>query len=116
VRRALALLLLAWPGVALADTPCPMVSDGVSILTVNVVNAPWPVANASYDMETHYLTVTFTDRRSRMFVGVPLGIVQGIQTQWANFSAFPQAIMQEWSTCPLLTQNDLPILTPNQRW
>jgi hypothetical protein len=104
-----ALLLLLWCAPALADTPCPTVSNGVSILYVNVVNAPLPVSFAGYDMETSYLTVTFTDRTSRLFVGVPRGAVMGAQIQWSNVSHYHQAIMQERSTCPLVTENNLPI-------
>jgi hypothetical protein len=94
-------LLLIHP--ALADTPCPSVSNGVSILSVNIVNAPFPVAFAGLDLETHYLSVTFTNRTSRLFIAVPQSAVQGLQTQWANIAHYRQAIMQEQSTCPLLT-------------
>lgn len=115
MRRAqyliLAGLLLAAP--ALADTPCPMVSDNVSILSVNVVNAPQPVSYSGLDLETSYLTVTFTNRTSQMFFPVPVGLVQGaFQTQWTTLLQFSQALMQERSTCPLLSETNLP-LQPN---
>jgi hypothetical protein len=101
-RIAALLALLAMP--ALADTPCPTVSNGVNILSVNIVGAPLPVAFAGLDLETGYLTVTFVNRSSQMFIGVPQGLVQGFQTQWASISNFPQALMQEKSTCPLLQE------------
>jgi hypothetical protein len=110
MRRIAALLgLLATP--ALANTPCPTVSNGVNILSVNIVGAPLPVTFAGLDLETNYLTVTFINRSSHMFIGVPLGLVQGNQTQWLTIARFPQAIMQEKSTCPLLAANNLPLQT-----
>lgn len=110
IRLIGALALLVWPGAALADTPCPTVSDGVSILSVNIVNAPQPVSFSGLDLETNYLTVTFTNRSSQLFENVPRSTVQGAQTQWANISRFPTALMQENSTCPILTETGSPIL------
>lgn len=106
-RIAALLVLLATP--AFAGTPCPQVSNGASILSVNIVSAPQPVAYAGYDLETAYLTVTFTSQTSQMFIGVPRRMVKGAQIQWANISGYPPAVMQEKSTCPLLTENNLPI-------
>jgi hypothetical protein len=107
MRIAALLALLATP--AFCQTPCPQVSNNVSILSVNIVGAPLPVSFAGLDLETGFLFVTFTNRTSQMFIGVPQGLVQGFQTQWTSISGFPQAIMQEKSACPLLTENNLPI-------
>src|SRR5258708_40263649 len=75
-------LLSGWCwSAALADTPCPMVSDNVSILSVNVLGAPMPVGFAGLDLKTHYLTVSFLNRTSWMFIGVPVGWAQSFQTQ-----------------------------------
>jgi hypothetical protein len=108
-RAMLLLLLLA--GQAHAQTPCPGVSDNVSILSVNIVGAPKPVGFAGLDLETNYLTVSFYDRTAQMFIGVPRGLVQRFETQWTALTRYPQAIMQERSTCPLLqeTQKVIPI-------
>lgn len=107
VRAALLWLLLAGP--AIASTPCPTVSTGVSILSVNIVGAPLPVGFAGLDLETGYLTISFTNGTAQMFIGVPQGAVQGFQMQWASLSSYHQAIMQQRSTCPLLNSNGLPI-------
>jgi hypothetical protein len=102
------LFVCCWTA-ALGQTNCPTVSDNVSILSVNIVGAPMPVGFAGLDLKTHYLTVSFFNQTSRMFIGVPRGLVQGFQTQWSSLAQFPQAIMQEKSTCPLLTENNIPI-------
>lgn len=108
MRLAAALLLLSVP--ALGQTPCPSVSDNVSLLPVNIVNAPKPISYAALDLETDYLFISYSDRSGQMLIGVPRGMVQSGQVQWANLTRFPSAIMQERSTCPLLTQNNVPIL------
>lgn len=102
--RSLLALLLAWPIFAFADTPCPQVSTGVSILQVQILNPPLPVSFASYDLETSYLTLTYLDRTSRMFIAVPRGLVQSGRVQYANIAHFHQAVMQERSVCPLLAE------------
>jgi hypothetical protein len=98
---------LAWTPAMAQLTPCPTVSNGVSILSVNVVGAPAPVGFSGYDIETGYLTVSYTNSQSQMFVGVPKSFAQSGKVQYANLHQFHQAIMQERSTCPILYQGPL---------
>ena len=106
LRAALWLAISAAPALAQL-TPCPSVSNGVSILSVRISNPPAPVGFAGYDLETGYLTVSFSNGHSRMFVGVPQTMVQSGTVQWANLTHYRQAIMQERSTCPILYQGPL---------
>lgn len=101
---------LAWVRWAHGATLCPSVSDNVSILMPTITGAPKPVDYAAYDLETSYLTIAYTNRTAQMLIGVPRSLITGHQTvPWAAISHYPSAIMQEKSTCPLLTQAGVPI-------
>lgn len=108
--RAIVAAALFWAGPALADTGCPEVSNGVSILNVQVLNPPMPVAFAGLDLETHFLTVTYFDQSSRMFVAVPTGVVTNGNIQYVTLTQYTQAIMQERSVCPYETEDFHPLL------
>ena len=109
IRLAALLCLLCAP--VSAQTLCPTVSDNVAILGVIIVNAPHPVYGASYDLETSYLTVGYTNGVSQMLTGVPLRAVQTSgPVQWASVSFYPSALMQERSECPLLSETGSPLL------
>jgi hypothetical protein len=86
-----------------------MVSNGVSVVPVRIVNAPAPIVYAGRDLETDYLFITFSKRSSRVFLGVPRRVFQYQPVQWVNIAIHTQALMQEGSPCPLLYENNLPI-------
>jgi hypothetical protein len=106
-----ALLLMTAP--ALAQTPCPSVSDGQRILPVAITGAPRPVFFGSYDLNTNYLFIAWQSpsNPNSMLVGVPQSVIVGHQTvPWTAISRYPSAVMQEKSPCPLLAPPNNPIL------
>lgn len=113
--KRLAAVLALLPGVAFGQagtTLCPMVSDNVSLLSVNIVNAPAPVQSAYLDLETNYLFIFYAGQINAMFIGVPRSVVQGPTTQYSSIKGFHQAIMQEKSACPLLAETHSEIGMP----
>jgi hypothetical protein len=86
-----------------------MVSDGVSLVPVRIVNAPTPIVYAAHDLKTDYLFITLAARSYRMFIDVPRRVYQYAPVQWVNLLIRTQALMQENSPCPLLYENNLPI-------
>jgi hypothetical protein len=106
--RAL-VVLLAFASPARATTPCPTVTDWIAILQVSVVGAPYPVANAQYDINKKYLWVLFTNNLANFFVNVPLGQVQGT-AKWTTISGNYQALVQQGTWCPILLSDGKPLL------
>lgn len=98
-------------GEAEAQTPCPTVTDTAYQITVTVTGAPSPVRLALYDLKTKGLSVQFDQNRADYFVGVPYNLIIGrVSLAWSAIQPYPQAIVQEGSTCPLLADNGSPIL------
>lgn len=103
-------ILLIWPAAARAYTPCPTVTDWVSILQVFLTGTPYPLANAQYDLKTKYLWVLFTNNVAHFYINVPLSQVQG-QPKWATVSRNHEALVQQGTWCPILLSSGLPLVT-----
>ena len=112
MRGFIAALVLLIPSLARAQlTPCPTVSDQAQLITVIIVNAPYPVYGSYYDLKTSYLFIGFTNKQSRMFTSVPRNVVQTSgPVQWASVYRYPSALMQEDSVCPLLADSGKPLI------
>lgn len=96
-----------------ADTPCGSVSNNIESLSVSVTGAP-SSGQGFYDPTTGGLIFqpVGAGNRARYFVGVPKSLVIGHQYMpWVTLKAFPEALVQEKSNCPLLLQNGRPLLT-----
>lgn len=96
---------------------CSLISTNKNIKNVTILNAPHTIQAATYDPTTSYLDVSFFTGWSQMFVTVPPATVNGA-VQWGAVSGFPEALMLEFSPCPLLNNtgsagNNQPILTQN---
>lgn len=108
----LIVLIFCAPSVALCDTPCPSVSNQISILEPTITNSPTPVALANYDLNTKGLSVQYAGNHADYFVGVPNQAIVGHATvPWTSISSYPRALVQEKSTCPILLSNGTPLLT-----
>ena len=110
VRSLLIWLALASPAGAVTTTPCPGVTDWISILQVFVTGAPYPVSNAQYDINKKYLWVFFQNGLAHFYVNVPLGQIQGT-AKWPTISGNCEALVQQGTWCPILQENNLPLLT-----
>lgn len=106
--RSIAFLLMTTA--AQAQTLCPSVSNNISVIPVYLTGTPQPLDYAQYDLTTHYLTVAYMTKANQMLVGVPINAIQGRATvPWVSVQNYPSAIMQERSTCPILTEDGVPI-------
>lgn len=111
---ALILGLFAMPLVAMADTYCGSVSNNVSVLQPTITGSPKPISLATYDLNTHGLSVQYAGNRADYFVGVPVQLIVGrFYVPWAAVSRYPTALVQDGSTCPVLASTGSPILTTN---
>lgn len=106
--RVLAFMLLTTA--AHGQTLCPTVSNNISVIPVYLTGTPYPLDYSQYDLTTHYLTVAYMSKNNQMLVNVPINAIQGHATvPWVSVKNYPSAIMQEKSTCPLLTETGVPI-------
>jgi hypothetical protein len=106
IATALAAISAVLP--AHAQTPCPMVSDEVSVLSVVIIGAPQPVLFSTYDIPKLNLWLQFSDQTYRFFMGVPQTEIRGT-ANWSVISRHHQALMQERSPCPLLSESGPPL-------
>jgi hypothetical protein len=109
-------VFLSWTGAAQA-TPCGSVSNTVETLNVFITGAPRPVSLAVYDMVTKGLAVSYTNGETAYLYGVPNNLVIGhVYVTWATLNQYPRALMQERSTCPLLTTSGVPLFIGRGRF
>ncbi len=112
--RALAifvLLLIVQSVDCRADTPCPTVSSNIDSLPVTITGAATS-GEGFYDQSTGGLIFqpTGPGNRALYFIGVPKALVIGHQyLPWTTLNAFPQAIVQDQSTCPILLATGKPL-------
>jgi len=111
-RRILLVLIgLVLAAAAYGQTPCPTVSNGISILNVTIANPPMPINLAFYDISTGYLMISYANRTAQMLIGVPLALftTRPPPVPWVELENYPSAVMQERSSCPLLTETGAPL-------
>jgi hypothetical protein len=112
--RALAsfvLLLIVQSVDCRADTPCPTVSSNIDSLPVAITGSATS-GEGFYDQSTGGLIFqpTGPGNRALYFIGVPKALVIGHQyLPWTTLNAFPQAIVQDQSTCPILLATGRPL-------
>jgi len=99
----------SWPAQA-QSTPCPTVTDWISILQVFITNPPYPISYSQWDQETQYLWTVFQNGSAQFFTGVPQNQVVGFPP-WVTISSHHAALVQQHSFCPILTSNNTPLLT-----
>jgi hypothetical protein len=113
IRLLICLLSIATCKAAWGDTACPTVSNNIENLSVSVTGAP-SAGQGFYDPTTGGLTFqpVGPGNRAHYFVGVPRALVVGHQYMpWVTLRAYPEALVQEKSNCPILLQNGKPLLT-----
>lgn len=114
MRWAIILIMLIFgaPTIALADTYCGGVSDNLQTLNPTITGAPQPVKLATYYLTIKALSIQYAGNRADWLVGVPSQIIIGHATvPWASISHYPTALVQEFSTCPVLAANGQAIIT-----
>lgn len=100
------------PTIARSDTPCGGVSTVISVLNPTITGAPKPVKLATYDLNTKGLSIQYANNRADYLVGVPSQVIVGHATvPWASIARYPTALVQDRSTCPVLSSAGTPILT-----
>jgi len=109
-------VLIGGPAMA-QTTPCPTVTDYVGVLTVFIVNPPKPIGLATYFPQYNAFAPALSIQwagpgmpNALYVVGVPLSMATNPQLPWASLSGFPQAIVQDGSTCPILLTTGKPLL------
>jgi hypothetical protein len=108
---ALTLFALMTAGHARADTICPTVSNTIQSLPVTITGSSVS-GQGFYDPTTQGLIFeqTAPGNRSLYFIGVPNAVVIGHEyLPWVTLETYPQAVVQDQSTCPILLSDGKPL-------
>jgi hypothetical protein len=81
------------------------------MVSIEVLASPVPVIVAVWDFYTNCLTVSFSDGTSRMFINVPKTVAIAGKINWNQLLTYHEALMQERSVCPILTETNSAIWT-----